>query len=259
MRTVSYGQSSGISRTKSFLAISIASVLSLIWLPVQAGAQNVSSTRDCDNNAVVECGALTTTELRNKYNNDSSVRTIFRHFGISSNDVMRMHSAATVGTVTNSGRVMVDGKTVATNAMTAGRQNMGGSRAVTSDGVTFYERPPSVSFASTSLSAFIVMNNGQFDFAVLTSCGNPVTATPVKKPAKKTPAPAAPTRPAQPQQQQQQQQSVTIVSPTQPVAAAPAPKNLPNTGAGSVLGIGSLVAVVAGLSHAAVRRWRLLT
>lgn len=156
---------------------------------------------------------------------------------------------------------------VATNAMTAGRQNMPGSTQMTSDDTVFFKRPPSVSFQSSSLPAFVVMNNGRFDFAIIASCGNPVNATPVTvrvKPKVKastttvqpTTAPPAPTQSQT--QTQSQSQSVTINQPAAPASqAAPAPaaaqptpaQTLPNTGSGSILGVGSLSAVLGTIGH----------
>jgi hypothetical protein len=95
------------------------------------------------------------------------------------------------GEVYKDGTVKVNGQVVATDAITAGRQNISGSTKVTTNGTTFYRRPPSVSFVSSPLSAYVVMKNGVFQFAILASCGNPVSAhpklpTPTHKP---TPTP----------------------------------------------------------------------
>jgi hypothetical protein len=248
-------------------------VASWLILP-SANAMTISSPRDCDNNAVVSCGALSVTELQRKFNNDSDTRAILKSFGISSSDIQSMDSSATSGTVTRSGRVMVNGKTVATNAITAGRQNMSGSQRVHSGNTTFFRRPPSVSFAQSSLPAFVVMNNGRFQFAIIASCGNPVTATPVVRKAitrnrhqvtqrvVQRPTPQAPTQP----QAQEQSQSVIVSPPV--VAAAPQPTPvpvpvpqkgpviIPNTGAGDTVGFGSFVALVGGSLHYLYRRSR---
>ena len=40
---------------------------------------------------------------------------------------------------------------------------MAGSTKVTAGSVTFFKRPPSVSFASSPLDAFVVMNNGMVE------------------------------------------------------------------------------------------------
>jgi uncharacterized repeat protein (TIGR01451 family) len=84
------------------------------------------------------------------------------------------------GSVTTENKVLIGDKVVATNAVTAGRQNMPGSTPILSG--QFYERPPSVSFNSSPLNAFVKMENDQFKYAVIMSCGNPVKATPAAQP-----------------------------------------------------------------------------
>lgn len=143
---------------------------------------------NCDDNAVVFCGASSVTSLIAKYNGGdghnsiSSTHHIFSWFGISSNDVQQMRMTAESGSVTRSGDVFVGSRLVATNALTAGRQDISGSTRIVSQGTVFFTRPPSVSFVSSPLEAFVVMKNGVFQFAILTSCGNPVTAHPTAPP-----------------------------------------------------------------------------
>lgn len=168
-------------------------------------ALSISTPHDCDDNAVIRCGADTTTDMHHKYNQSPSAQAIYAHFGITDWNMANLTNNAVVGTVTKGGSVLVGGKEVATGAMTAGRMNISGSTAVTSGGVTFFKRPPSVSFQQQSLPSFVVLNsNGEFKFAIIASCGNPVTATPTQKPTppaptpqpKPTPPAAAPTQPA---------------------------------------------------------------
>lgn len=156
-----------------------------LWTP-SAGALSVSGGRDCDDNAVMHCGALSTDELKQKHTG-SGVVGIFNHFGISETEISNIGSTAQAGHVTRNGDVVVDGRVVATDAVTAGRQNMSGSTKVMAGGVAFYKRPVSVSFAQERLPAFVVMKDGQFSYAILASCGNPVSAKPVKPPVTKAP------------------------------------------------------------------------
>lgn len=171
-----------------------------------------TAASDCDANAVIYCGVSSTSDLISKYNNGDgrnsagSIRHIFNWFDISSSDVNALGTTARNGTVTKGGNVHLDGKIVATNALTAGRQNMSGSTARTHQDTTFYTRPPSVSFASNSLDAYVIMKNGVFQYAILKSCGNPVKATPKEQP----PAPPKPAPPA-----------------PKPTPPAPAPKPAP--------------------------------
>lgn len=174
---------------KRSLLIAISLMTAFIGLKMPS-TQAQTGPRDCDSNAVINCGSYTSSELKDGWSAHPGVQCLYSHFGILQADVRNIDTNAVDGTVTKTGNVIVDGKVVATNAMTAGRQNMAGSTALRCDGTTFYMRPPSASFGSSSLSAFVVMdNNDRFSFAIINSCGNPVMATQVTPPAK-TPAPA---------------------------------------------------------------------
>jgi hypothetical protein len=165
----------------------------LLTLPSHSQALSMSSGRDCDDNAILRCGALTSDELMQKYQS-SGMGPVYARMGITGAEVAGMGTSAVAGQVTNTNQVLVGGKVVATDAVTAGRQNMPGSTQDSSGGITFYQRPPSVSFVSASLPAFVVMQNGRFSFAIIASCGNPVKATPVAPAPTPKPAPTpAPT------------------------------------------------------------------
>ena len=183
---------------------------SMMFAPI-AGALRVGGPSDCDNNAVVRCGVHTINEVTTAYNNDAYVRHVYGSFGITPADIAALSATAVSGRVTRQGKVFINGHSqpVATGAMTGGRQNMPGSTPVTTDGFTFYQRPPSASFRRSSLPAFVVMKDGRFQYAIIASCGNAVSATPVTRVAPTPkPAPTRPTpAPAQQQQQQQQQQT----------------------------------------------------
>lgn len=168
------------------LAIIILPALLLAGAAMGPQAPASAESRDCDNNAVIYCGALSVGGMIHKYdrgdgrNSAKSIRSIFGAFGIGPGDIRGMRGSVQDGVVTKSGNVYVGGKLVATNAFTAGRQHMDGSARHSNDGTVFYTRKPSVSFQSDKLRAFVVMKNGTFQFAVLTSCGNPVKASPRK-------------------------------------------------------------------------------
>lgn len=142
-----------------------------------------AASRDCDSNAIIHCGALTTSELQQKYNTNATgdLDDVFAHYGISASDIKSMPNVKE-GHIHKDGRVVVDGVVVATNAKSVGRHDIDGSSKVTINGKTYYERTPSVSFRSDSLPAFVVLKeDGTFDYAIIKSCGNPVTATNVVK------------------------------------------------------------------------------
>jgi hypothetical protein len=288
------------------LLICAVFLLGLITLPDSGLALSIDSSQDCDANAVINCGLLDSANAGTAYQ-QNGVADIYSNFGITSQDINNLSGTAVAGVVTNNNNVWihrgsglcpdVDTSTlssrnqqvmrdnpnlclVATNAMTAGRQNMPGSTRVSSGGTVFYSRPPSVSFQSSSLPAFVVMNGGRFSYAIIASCGNPVMATPVtpvKKTRAATPAAVQPTVTQPPQSQtqtqtQSQSQSQTV-NVTQPVAAAPAVVSapapvapttapaattvLPNTGPGNIIGLGGLSTVLGTIGHFVYSRRRL--
>lgn len=173
----------------SAAALVLAFATAVVMAP---NLQAQSSVRDCDSNAIIYCGALTQAELKQKYSANASndLPAVFSYYGISAGDIDGTSSEIKMGEVTKDGRVLVDGKVVATGAKSVGRQNMSGSSAVKIGDKTYYERATSISFRSNSLSAIVMMKNGQFHRAILTSCGNPVVAVPVKPVEQPKPQPA---------------------------------------------------------------------
>jgi hypothetical protein len=138
------------------------------------GLTRASNPTDCDSNAIIRCGVYDSSTMINQYNaNTNGVKDVFNHFQINGD-----FSGMVDGTVTNTNQVIVGGQVVATNALTVGRENIGNSEEISLGGRTFYKRQPSTSFASSSIPAYVKIVNGQFKWAVIKSCGNPVYATP---------------------------------------------------------------------------------
>ena len=163
--------------------------LSTMALEPKVAAISIGGPYNCDANSVMWCGAKDTSVIQSDYNHGDghnsakSIQAIYAKFGITSSDINSITTTAVAGSVTKSGDVYVGNNLVAINAWTAGREYISGSTKVTYNGVTFYERKPSVSFENNSLTAYVVMQNGQFKFALLSACGNPIKATP-KTPSK---------------------------------------------------------------------------
>lgn len=256
---------------RKFILGTAATLLGVMVSGSYTHASTVYTTRDCDNNAIVRCGVADSSQMAKAYN-QSGVAPVYNYFGISRQDISAAGSNMVTGRVTRDGKVYANGKLVATNAMTAGRQYMPGSKAETRGSMTFYVRPPSVSFKRQSLPAYVMMRNGQFSYAVIASCGNPVSAKPVK-PKKKvviTPTVQKPqqTPPAAQTQTQTQTQTVTVTVPAPVVQAAtttrptttvttvPATttKAIPNTGPGSIAELAGSAVVAGTLFHYFVLR-----
>lgn len=193
-------------------------------------ALSLNSARDCDNNAVINCGALSTNEVQVGYS-QKGVADIYNYFGISKADIDNINATAVSGLVYKDGTIKVGSTIVATNAITAGRLYIAGSAHVTSGTTSFYTRAPSVSFRSSPLVAYVVLSNNQFKYAILAACGNPVKGTPVPQPTPTPPAPTPmpPTPPTPP--------APTPTPPstqTPPSTPTPPPTELPSTGPAEV-------------------------
>jgi hypothetical protein len=219
---------------KSWLFIlTLGIILTLFGLKlssVHAQQVNIGSDRNCDANAVLWCGAGSTDTIIQKYNqgdghnSPTSIHDIYNYFAITSSDINSLdNQGITVisGEVTKSGNVLnAQGNVIATDALTAGRQNISGSNQVNSGGTVFYKRPPSVSFVTSPLAAYVVMANGKFDYAILASCGNPIKATPVATPTP-TPTPTPPVTPVP------TPVTSTTTTPVPTPAATPTPTPMP--------------------------------
>lgn len=192
---------------KSIHALFAVVFLMSFFTPLGASISSVGAAYadpvNCDNNAVVTGGVTSASDLQHKYNSGAScvsngvtytntnysIQDIYNGFGISSAEINSMGADVINGYVTRSGDVYAGSTKVATNAITGGRQNIPGSTQHHYGATTFYERPPSVGFASgvSQLSAMVVMKDGVFQYAIFYACGNAVIGTPTTKP---TPPPA---------------------------------------------------------------------
>jgi uncharacterized repeat protein (TIGR01451 family) len=104
------------------------------------------------------------------------VPTVFANFGISHNEL----DGFVDGVVWKDGRVTLgtkgNGQLVATNAVTAGRWNNPTSDMTKIPNTDRAYRMSTSHFVDDGQIAFIKMVNGKFSFAVIKTCGNPVTA-----------------------------------------------------------------------------------
>lgn len=246
---------------KSLLAASSLASLIALQAPLAAHAQAVgfNAHRDCDNNAVMYCGAMSVGEFADKYSHDPSARVIYGFFGIQQADVNTMPTTVQAGRVTKDGRVMIGQRLVATQALTAGRQNIKGSTFMTKDGVNFYTRRPSVSFMTDSLDAYVVMVNNEFKFAIIAACGNPVIGLKVAAPKPPVPAPTPKPQPKPPVVPPAPKPAPTPTPPPAPTPAptpAPAPVVLPRTGPAPVVGLFTAVSGTGAAAHHLVMRRR---
>lgn len=251
-----------LSLKSVFVTAAAFSIMAVTPMPALVGAAAVTfdSKRDCDTNAILNCGAMNTDELQQKYTADSKAQSVYTAYNITQADIDAMDTSAVAGSVTKTGNVEVNGKVVANNALSAGYHNMPGSTAATHNGVTFYNSSPSSSFVSDRINAYVVLNkDGQFKYAILSSCGNPVKASNVVVPPTPTPVPTpAPTPVPTPAPTPVPEAPAPVVTPPTP-APTPAPvvpEVLAEAGPASVVGLFAGASALAGAGHALYLRRR---
>jgi len=141
---------------------------------------NQSHVSAASNNDVMYAGAANPSEFVSKYNADApgDLKTIYQNYGLSPDEISRFASTAKMGTAYKDGRVVVDGKTVATEANSLGRTPLGGLNniPVGIGGKTYHWGSNSRNFGHDSIPAMVMMNpdTHEMEFAALTACGNPV-------------------------------------------------------------------------------------
>lgn len=156
-------------------ALAVLSVATIGVVQMQANA-SVDTTPDCDQWAVIWCGSYSPADARNAVNNGAknspNLPKIFGALGIQAAEINGDYRA---GIVYQDGRVVVNGKVVATNARMAARNLGGNPIAGTNAGVM------SVSKMGSAQTAMVKFDsNGRFVHAIMKPCGNPVAATPTK-------------------------------------------------------------------------------
>lgn len=162
---------------------------------VQLQSKAVDGSRDCDQYAVIRCGALNRDELRREYETNNTaaangstaeqadIKKIFTAMGISRAD---LDARVEPGVVYRDGTVKVNDKVVATGAKMAAR-GLGGIQIPGTSA-----QKVSVSAMNEAQTAMVFYKDGKFAFAVMKPCGNPVSATPKEQPTPTpTPQPSA--------------------------------------------------------------------
>lgn len=159
--------------------LAVSSLLGVLAFSAPVSAES----RECGDNAIIRCGAMSASELKSEYDkNDRGLKKIYSYYQIDASDIAAAGSAKT-GYVHADGTVTVGGEVVATGAQTVGRSGSLGGKKVDANGWTVYQGPDRL---KSKLSAFVFFNaNGTFKSAVLKVCGNPVEATPKPKPVYK--------------------------------------------------------------------------
>ncbi len=156
----------------------VAILLAASIVVLGTAAAKAQSTEDghppnCGSSAVIKCGVTDQDMMDSEIQPDA--KALYEHLKLSTD-----LSKAVEGTVTPDGKVIVDGKTVATGAMTFGRiERSGSDKTVTAGGTTFYTHSIRDAKITRTVHAFVFLDkDGKFTGAIIKMCGNPVTATP---------------------------------------------------------------------------------
>lgn len=161
------------------LAVAVAAVFG-----VSALTQNKAQALpvDCDTNAIVKCGFQDKNGFKSDYNANvtGDLPAIYEHFNFSANEMDRFMSTAVWATAYKDGRIVLDdGRVVATKAWSIGRETANGTNPydITIGNKLYHWGYNQTAFAANSIRTLVMMdkNNKYMEFAVITSCGNPVT------------------------------------------------------------------------------------
>ena len=167
------------------IAISLGfAMLGGIWLA------SPSRAAGCNSFNVVYCGTHSMSELQTAYSR-TEIKELYKEWYVTET-MVQGGSNMREGVVDANGNITVDGRVVATNAITV--QSKAGTRQPqpqrsykTSNGYTYYQYTTGQSFVDGPKSYNIYAwfdNNGSFITGVIKDCGNPVWGNPTTPPAK---------------------------------------------------------------------------
>jgi len=157
---------------KILLFAATSAIVTLSTLMTVPYLKAAGEPRDFDSNATIKGGAFSKDELITRINSGDGAHGDLQQIFYSENRGITeagIRNSAD-GVVKKDGTVWVGGTQVASGVFSSGRTYMPGS---TRDG-SLWMRPPSVSFVSSQLDAFVLMDGGTFKFAIIKSCGNPI-------------------------------------------------------------------------------------
>jgi hypothetical protein len=148
-----------------------------------------SAAQDCDNNAIIFCGFsspgdfMSKVQVANDGHGHADLQSVYAAYGLSPSMYGQFVTSARQGTVFKDGRIVVDGQVVGTSSRTIGRIASfqgAGFFSQNINNVTYFGNSTQQAFAAASIPATVLFNSqGVMQFAVLNSCGNPVSAAKV--------------------------------------------------------------------------------
>ncbi|HSW80623.1 MAG TPA: hypothetical protein VLG47_07640, partial [Candidatus Saccharimonadales bacterium] len=246
-----------------FVGAVVGALLVLVMREVNPAAAATAVARDCSTNSIMKCGATTKTEFISKVktNSPSDLKPVYNSFGLTSDSYNNFVTYAVSGNDMRDGRIVVNGKTIATNSYSLGRERQGVpiSNKVTINGKTYWKGTPGQRFGAgiNSIPVWVFYKtNGDIKFVVMKACGNPVGGHSLWKP-KPTPPPSPPPHSPTPPPPAPTPEPTPTPPPELPPPPPPPPtavttssvKALPNTGPGAILIIGALAIIGGYIFH----------
>ncbi len=166
-------------RLATVFIASILGVSALFALTPRQAYAAIDQTPDCDTVAIIRCGVFDEARIREKAS-QADIPRVFAAFGIQMNE---LENGFVNGVVWRDGRVTVGtDQVVARNAQTAGRWDNPKAGMTKIPNTDRAYKMSTSHFVDDGQVAFMKMVDGKFRFAVIKTCGNPVTATPVEQP-----------------------------------------------------------------------------
>lgn len=183
----------------------VLAVMALGFGSLYIGQQNqANAAGDCSANSIVRCGVGHYGDITRVYdeNHQGDLRAIYDHYWIKRE--VAAGDRVVQGVTNNRGEVIAEGRVVARNASSIGRQKQAASRQISIAGKTYYETTHvgGAAFRQgiSELGAIVVLDaNGSFKYAVMNVCGNPIFSP---EPVRNTP-PKPPVTPPAPQPKKQ--------------------------------------------------------
>jgi hypothetical protein len=171
----------------------IVAVLVLIMAALLAvsgafGAR-ASAAQDCDENAIIFCGFsspsdfISKVQVANDGHGHADLQSVYAAYGLTPDMYGQFVASSRQGTAFKDGRIVVDGQVVGTGGRTIGRIASfqgAGFFSQNINNVTYFGNSTQQAFAADSIPITVLFNaQGQMQFAVLNSCGNPESAAKV--------------------------------------------------------------------------------
>lgn len=178
-------------RDAKYSSAIIAAVFAISVLFAAAGIYQINQTpaqaASCSGNNIVPAGTHSYADVTRAYNANEcgDLKAIYDHYWIK--PTIAAGDRVVVGEANNRGEVVADGRVVAKNAASVGRHAIQHSKPIAIKGKTYYQTTHvgGKAFANpnASLKTIIVLDaNGNFKYAIVMDCGNPIYATPVPPP-----------------------------------------------------------------------------